>query len=243
MSTINEQVTNYKGNNNFILKMQDVIKKYGRLTEKQRGAVSKIFMSVNEVKKIEMTPELKKIAEYVGKNSFVLDIQSKLKEFGKLSVKQEEAAINQIQKEEDRSKTINLNIPIEGDTIKVGRKIGEQLKTTYNLNFNPILLDVKKVISMSPKAVKFLVKLTIKRGKVCTCCMKTLTDEFSMLTGLGKICATKIGVPYITDSSQAETFRLDYLKRVEEIGEMEVWVPKSQIKVWEGTGDMLLSIV
>ena len=243
MTSTIEQVKNYNGHNTFILKMKDVIKKYGRLTDKQSMAVSKIFKSVDEVKQIELTPDLKKINDYNGKNSFVLEIQSKLKEFGKLSDKQITAAVNQIQKEENVSKTVHLNVPIEGDTIKIGRKTGQSLKEAYGLKFNPILLDVTKVLAISPKAVKFSAKLTVKRGSVCTCCMRTLTDEFSMLTGLGKTCASHVGVTYITDKSQAESFRLEYMKRVDEIGEMEFWVPKSQIKTWEGTGDMLLSMV
>ena len=76
--------------------------------------------------------------------------------------------------------------------------------------------------------------MTIKRDKVCLCCGRSLTDEFSMLTNMGKICAGHMKVEYITDASQAEAFRERYLKRVEEIGEMEFWVPKKQIKKWEG---------
>jgi hypothetical protein len=29
----------------------------------------------------------------------------------------------------------------------------------------------------------------VKRGSICMCCGRTLTDEFSMLTKLGKTCA------------------------------------------------------
>jgi nucleoside-triphosphatase THEP1 len=64
------------------------------------------------------------------------------------------------------------------------------------------------------------------------CCGKSLTDEFSMLTKLGKICARHMKIEYITDASQAERLRNDYLKRVDEIGEMEFWVPKKQILLW-----------
>jgi hypothetical protein len=88
--------------------------------------------------------------------------------------------------------------------------------------------------AVSPKAVQFTGKLTIKRGDVCTCCMKTLTDEFSMLTGMGKTCAKHVGIEYIKDASEAKKFREEYLKRVDEIGEMEFWVPKTQIKKWDG---------
>jgi hypothetical protein len=84
--------------------------------------------------------------------------------------------------------------------------------------------------------------MTIKRGDVCVCCGRTLTDEFSMLTKMGKTCAGHMGVEYITNKSEAERFRNEYLKRVEEIGEMEFWVPKRQIKMWEGNGDLLLNM-
>ena len=127
-----------------------------------------------------------------------------------------------------------MNWPCQGETIKLGRKKGMELKETYGLQFNPILIDITRVKAVSPKAVQFEGKLTVKRGDVCTCCLKTLTDEFSMLTGMGKICAKHVGVEYITDKSQAERFREDYLKRVEEIGVLTFWVPKSQIKKWDG---------
>jgi hypothetical protein len=70
-----------------------------------------------------------------------------------------------------------------------------------------------------------------------------LTDEFSMLTTMGKTCAKHMGVEYIKDKSQTERFRQDYLKRVEEIGVMEFWVPKSQLKNWEGDTNFLLEIL
>ena len=135
-----------------------------------------------------------------------------------------------------------MNIPVEGDSIKVGRMIGQRLKETYGLQFNPTILDITKVLAVSPKAVKFSGKMTVKRGDICVCCAKTLTDEFSMLTKMGKTCAKHMGVEYITDKSQADRFREEYLKRVEEIGEMEFWVPKSKIVKWEGENDILLQM-
>lgn len=240
---ITTKVRNYNGKNSFILKMKDAVQKYGSLTAKQAAATEKILNAVVEAKSVEMSDDMKKIAAYEGKNSFVLDLKGKLEKYGSLTDKQVSAALSQIQKEEDKAATVHMNIPAVGDTIKIGRKAGQALKETYGLKFNPILLDVTKVLAISPKAVKFAAKLTIKRGSVCTCCMKTLTDEFSMLTGLGKICASHVGVPYITDKSQAESFRVEYMKRVDEIGEMQFWIPKSQIKTWEGTADILLKMV
>ena len=242
MSTIT-LVKNYQGSNSFILKMKDAISKYGSLTANQAAAVEKILNAPVEAKQVELTEDMKKIQAYTGENSFVKEIQSKLEKYGKLSDKQVSAALGQIQKDENKAATKKMNIPAEGDTIQVGRKIGQQMKETYGLQFNPTILDITKVLGISPKAVKFAGKMTVKRAKVCVCCAKTLTDEFSMLTTMGKTCAKHMGVEYIKDKSQADRFREDYLKRVEEIGVMEFWVPKSQLKNWEGDTNFLLEIL
>ncbi len=242
MTDITSQVKNYKGSNSFVLKMKDAISKYGSLTVNQKSAVEKIFKNIEEVKKVEFTPEMKEILSYDGPSSFVNDLKSKLNLYGKLSEKQIQAGLNQIQKEKNQKATVHMNIPVEGDSIKVGRMVGQKLKDTYGLKFNPTILDITKVLAVSPKAVKFSGKMTVKRGDVCVCCAKTLTDEFSMLTKMGKTCAKHMGVEYITDKSQADRFREEYLKRVEEIGEMEFWVPKSKIEKWEGDNDILLKM-
>jgi hypothetical protein len=103
-----------------------------------------------------------------------------------------------------------------------------------------MLIDITRLLGVSPKAVMFEGKMTIKRGKICTSCMRDLTDEFSMLTGMGKICAAHMKVPYIKDASEVTRFREDYLKRVEEIGLMQFWVPKNQIKKWTGMTEAIV---
>jgi len=231
--TVISKVRNYQGNNSFVLKMKDSLKKWGNLTEKQVEAAEKCLNS--EVKTIDMEniPEnIKRIVDYKGESNFVKDIQSKFTKYGTLTAKQIEVANNQIQKEEDKARTIAIRIPTPGETILLGRGIGQKIKEEYNLEFNPMIIDITKVLGVSPKAIRFAGKMTIKRGSICMCCGRTLTDEFSMLTKLGKTCAKHMKIEYITDASQAERLRNDYLKRVEEIGVMEFWVPKKQIKMW-----------
>jgi uncharacterized protein (DUF433 family) len=234
------KVRNYQGTNSFVNKMKSVVNQYGSLTIKQVEAVEKCLKSSTIVVSKELPEDVKRIVDYTGENSFVKEIGSKFKQYGTLSEKQVSAAINQIQKEEDKERTIRMNWPVIGDSIKITRKVGEELKKTYGLQFNPIILDITKLMAVSPKAVQFEGKMTIKRGKVCTCCGRTLTDEFSMLTGIGKLCAKHIRVDYITDRSQAERFRNEYLERVEEIGKMVFWIPKSQIVKWEGITESMV---
>lgn len=238
-STITK-VRNYQGNNSFVNKMKDVVNRYGSLTIKQAEAVEKCLKATTKVEVKELPEDIKRIVDYKGENNFVKEIMSKFQKYGTLTEKQVSAAINQIQKEEDKERTIRMNWPTIGETIKITRKVGEELKKTYDLQFNPILLDITRLKAVSPKAVQFVGKMTVKRGKVCTCCGRTLTDEFSMLTGIGKLCAKHIGVEYITDRSQAERFRNEYLQRVEEIGEMTFWIPKSQIVKWDGMTESII---
>jgi hypothetical protein len=234
------KVRNYQGTNSFVNKMKSVVNQYGSLTIKQAEAVEKCLKASTVVVSKELPKDVKRIVDYTGENSFVKEIGSKFKQYGTLSEKQVSAAINQIQKEEDKEKTIRMNWPVIGDSIKITRKVGEELKKTYGLQFNPIILDITKLMAVSPKAVQFEAKMTVKRGKVCTCCGRTLTDEFSMLTGIGKLCAKHIRVPYITDRSQVERFRNEYLERVEEIGKMVFWIPKSQIVKWDGITESMV---
>ena len=239
-TTTTQKVQNYKGTNSFINKMKDAVAKYGSLTIGQSTAVEKILNASVEAKQVELTEDMKKIQAYTGENNFVKEIQSKLEKYGKLTEKQESAAIKQILKEEAKEKTYKMNWPTEGESIILARKIGQQLKETYGLEFNPTLIDITRLLGVSPKAVKFAGKMTVKRGNICMCCGRELTDEFSMLTKMGKTCAKHMKVEYIKDKSEVERFRNDYLKRVEEIGEMEFWVPKSQIKKWNGMTESIV---
>lgn len=238
-STITK-VRNYQGNNSFVNKMKDVVNRYGSLTIKQAEAVEKCLKATTKVEVKELPEDIKRIVNYKGENNFVKEIMSKFQKYGTLTEKQVSAAINQIQKEEDKERTIRMNWPTPNETIIVGRKIGQQLKDNYGLEFNPTLLDITKLLSVSPKAVKFAGKMTVNRAKVCLCCGRTLTDEFSMLTNVGKTCAKHMKIDYITDRTQADEFRDRYLKRVEEIGEMEFWVPKNQIVKWEGMTESII---
>ena len=242
-TTTISRVRNYEGSDKFLLNLKSSLQKWGALTPKQMEFAEKALKSVQTVNVETMSEDLQKIAKYDGPNAFVNEIKDKLMKYGTLSDKQVTATLNQIQKDIDKANTHKMRIPTPGETITVGRKIGQQMKETYGLEFNPMIIDITKLLAVSPKAVKFSGKMTTGRSKVCRCCAKTLTDEFSMLTGVGKTCATHMRIPYITDVTQADRFREDYLRRVDEIGEMEFWVPKAQLKKWEGKTEVVLQMI
>ena len=182
---------------------------------------------------------IEKVQNYKGTNSFIIKMKDTVNKYNRLSPKQEEVVVGIFQKEHNE-RTLEMNWPTTGESIILARKIGQQLKDTYGLEFNPTLIDISRLLAVSPKAVKFSGKMTVKRGNICMCCGRELSDEFSMLTKMGKICSKHMKVEYIKDKSEVERFRNDYLKRVEEIGEMEFWVPKSQIKKWNGMTESIV---
>lgn len=239
----NEKIRNYQGNNSFVIKMKEVIRKYGHLTEKQAAVVSKTLVAQTTINKDELPESIKNIVNYDGDNTFVMDIKAKFEKYARLTNNQIEAANKAIQRDKDRKnyQRLDVNLDVVGETIQVTRKIGENLKKQKGLEFNPMLLDIVEVVTLTTKAVKFRGKLTKKMGGVCKCCARTLTDDFSKLTGYGKICAKYIGVEYIKDKSEVARFNEDMDKRIDEIGVFEFWVPRSKIKVWTGVTSILLN--
>jgi len=222
--------------------MKQTISQWGGLTEKQAAAVEKALKEPAKVDTASLPDNLKSIVEYKGENTFVLDIKAKFERWGTLSQAQVQAANKQITKETEASQRMELNIDVIGETIVVGRKTGEDLKKQKDLNFNPYLLDITEVSVITPRAIKFKGKLTTKNCGVCKSCGRTLTDEFSRLTGYGKICAGHLRVEYIKDKSEVERFNKDVLAKIEEIGEMEFWVPRRQIKIWNGDSAILMKM-
>jgi hypothetical protein len=176
---------------------------------------------------------LDKVQKYEGTSSFVVKMKEVIVRYGKLTKKQEEAVVNIFNKEKDK-KVYNVNWPTVGQTIHLGINVGQKLKEKYELEFNPMLMDITRIIAIGKKEITFSGKMTIKRGDICMCCGRTLTDEFSMLSKLGKTCAKHMRINYIKNVNEVERFRDEYMKRVEEIGEMEFVVPKKQIKRWDG---------
>ena len=185
------------------------------------------------------TLTIEKVQNYTGKNSFIAKMKDTIKKYGKLTPKQEEAVVNIFQKEENE-RTVQMNWPCEGETLIVGRNVGQDLRKKYGLELNPVLIDITRLLSVGPKDIKFSGKMTVKRGNICMCCGRELTDEFSMLTKMGKTCAKHMKVEYIKDKSEVERFREDYLKRVDEIGEFQFTIPKRQIRKWDGMTESIV---
>jgi len=242
---IEEKVRNYEGNNDFIKGLKPGLMKYGRLTPKQFSVAEKLILQEERQKdvKVEELPHtLRAIVEYKGESKFVLDLQEKYKKYRRLTDKQVQAGYQAVDREIQKNSQRDLNIPLVGNTIKLGRKIAGDIKEENNLAFYPILVDVTQIVTMSNRALKLKAKLTKENGGICRCCGKTLTDYMSQMTGIGPVCAAYVGVKHPQDKSEVEQFKKNMSDKIDEIGEFEFWIPKRQIVEWNGAGAMMLKI-
>lgn len=64
----------------------------------------------------------------------------------------------------------------------------------------------------------------------CRNCGRDLTDWISKASGMGPVCAKHLGITRPTTKSEIEEFNKKLKEKIEEMGEFEFWVPKSQIK-------------
>jgi hypothetical protein len=64
----------------------------------------------------------------------------------------------------------------------------------------------------------------------CGCCGRELINEISRATGIGPVCATKIGLPRPKIETAQETVKLLHEKSKQQGIFKQVWIPKSQIK-------------
>jgi len=233
------QIINYKGQNSFIMNLKGNLSKYGRLTPKQMEIASRILLDESkksEIKIEELSEDLQMIMKYEGSNDFVIEIKDKYVKYRNLSDRQIQTAVRAIKREKSPSKVLDLKL--NNESVQLKRGIALKIKENYGLEFMPILVDLVKTTMISTKAVKVVAKLTKENGDVCRCCGATLTDEKSMITGLGPICSKNLGVPYIKDNEDISRFKMDLERRIDEIGEFEFWLPKTQIKEYVGRGRM-----
>jgi hypothetical protein len=190
----------------------------------------------SEIKIEELSEDLQMIMKYEGSNDFVIEIKDKYVKYRNLSDRQIQTAVRAIKREKSPSKVLDLKL--NNESVQLKRGIALKIKENYGLEFMPILVDLVKTTMISTKAVKVVAKLTKENGDVCRCCGATLTDEKSMITGLGPICSKNLGVPYIKDNEDISRFKMDLERRIDEIGEFEFWLPKTQIKEYVGRGRM-----
>ena len=235
--TTEQKVRNYQGNNKFLNSLKESLTRYSSLTQRQCDIAEKSLRNLERNGELvieNLYEDLQLIMNYTGSNEFILKMKDQYTQWRNLSDRQISAAVKSIKKE--KTPTIEIRVDLKNESIRIKRGIALKIKEEYGLEFMPILVDLVGTTHISSKAVRVRAKLTKENGDVCRCCGAELTDEFSILTGMGPVCAKHLKVKYIKDKVEVARFHEELALRVEEIGEFEFWLPKTQIREFVQSG-------
>ncbi len=165
------------------------------------------------------------LANYTGNFDFYLSLKNQLNANGGLSDKQWECVSRAVTKNEEfeAKKALPKSFSLAAGTILVVSKfLAHRLEEELRLNRPHFALEVTEVQAETEKAYKVRAKLTAHRTNHCCVCGLKLTNSVSVLAGIGPICADRWEVS-TTEELQAKL-------ATEYKTEVNLWVPKSQIK-------------
>jgi len=181
------------------------------------------------------------LRNYNGTNNFVNSVKSYFLAKGFISVKQL-SAISDFFERENAPKVLPQTQVNKYQTIVLKNPTLIKIKGVRfvtELCINKLQLGtiksfawvVKEVTAETPRAIRIKAEIpdnTFTFG-FCRNCGRKLTDKFSMLTGMGKVCADYYGIPYIKDISEVEEFKNRLDNVIKSIGVKEFWLPKSRV--------------
>ena len=168
-----------------------------------------------------------KLKEYKGSFSFLVDLKGRVLRGKTLSEAQLASAAKCLgNAAQPKPAPVSRVVAID---IIVKKWFARTMQRDQQLQFAPFTLTITEIHSESAKAVQATVKMTAGEVNVCRCCGASLTDEKSQATGLGPVCAKKLGVKYVTNLADVARFKVDLQKRIDEIGSFKVWIPRSQV--------------
>ena len=171
---------------------------------------------------------LTKVRDYKGNNGFIISLKGGLNKYGSLTPKQLSAADNFFSKFEQtkpvsEEKEVNVNL-------KISKFIAKRIAEDNNLEFKPFLVTITKVLRTTNRAYQVIGRMNTSDVTSCRCCGKDLTDWRSQATGVGPVCSKSLGIPYVRKEEDVVVYKKLLQLKMENIGDLTIWVPKSQIK-------------
>lgn len=117
-----------------------------------------------------------------------------------------------------------------GQLLEVKAWIARRLQADLGMDYFFRNLEVTEVLNETVKAYQVKVQFVAQIVTSCHICGRDLDTEVSRATGIGPVCADKMGLPRPTLATAQETLQaIDALcKQIGAVG--PIWIPKSQIK-------------
>lgn len=126
--------------------------------------------------------------------------------------------------------------PIQGHklsnkVVEVSKWFSTKLKEQKNLKFAFRNLTILNIYKETPNAYLVDCEYFGGVGKSCGCCGRDLDNKISIATGIGPVCAERIGMPRVKTLEEAQIIIDEMSKMSKDVGVIkQVWIPKSQIR-------------
>lgn len=187
------------------------------------------------------------LKNYRGDFAFYLSVRDQYEGRGTLSPKQVEAIKRAIARDQKPARDPQATAP-QAATPAVPQKM-DQSKATYapgtvlqlkkffatklqqEIGMSHLFVNVEIVetIRETAKAIQATIRFSARYSTTCSCCGRVLDNQVSRATGIGPICADKMGISqYSLENAQAVLKELE--SKLQQLGQKTVWIPRSGIK-------------
>lgn len=169
---------------------------------------------------------------YSGSFDFLLSLKEQYLKNGKLSPKQLDAARKIMQRQADTKQDLAKNVYsvyTVGSLFYVSKNIAKQMSQKFGMSFNYRRIEVIECVRETEKAVLLTFRYTPKFSKICNVCGLHLDNERSVATGIGPICAEKLGLDQY-DKKLAKEIISDVESKLQLIGQKQEWFPKRSLR-------------
>lgn len=131
---------------------------------------------------------------------------------------------------EDTNKVTKIESSFTNKVVEVTKWYSKIFKENNNTNFIFRNFKILNVYVETAKAIQVDLEFFGGVASCCGVCGRSLDNSVSIATGIGPICASKLGLPRPTMENAK-----DIIKQMEELSKNQgvfekVWIPKSQIK-------------
>jgi hypothetical protein len=178
------------------------------------------------------------LRDYQGSSDFLNSIRSQLDQGRVLSPKQIDAVAKNLIKAAPKavkivapSQAIAIANPTypNGSAVTIKQWYAKILMNDLKMSHLYRNIEILETYKETEKAVQVRIRFTPRYSTSCACCGLTLENQVSRATGIGPICADKMGIEQYSLENAKEV-----LKQIEAklgaIGDQVVWIPRRQIK-------------
>lgn len=116
-----------------------------------------------------------------------------------------------------------------GTVVQVKAWFANKMKDEVGLSHVHRNIEILETLRESDRAIQVRIRFTPRYSTCCSICGRKLDNQVSRATGIGPVCADKVGIErYSVENARDVIQQLEV--KLGAIGEKVIWIPRTQIK-------------